>query len=143
MGKISKAFTTGISSKRRNELKIATLLATSDFLKACFELETVVAYNSNWIVDLNNVLHSLGRIIAQMILNFNFMKNKKEKNYVHYRLKKCIIPVLDHVITNIKLHYYNSVIKSESQNKRPFFVAMKKINTFMENSVNSILSVVI
>ena len=102
MGRVYKAFTTNISTKRRRELKACTLMMACDFFKVCHEFETIVSCNSNWETDIDSIVHSIGRVIQQFIENIDFTRSIIETNYVKTRVRKYIIPVLKVIISDLK-----------------------------------------
>lgn len=101
MGKITKAFTTGISTRRRRELKVCVLLTSHDFFKICFEFENFIQCNTEWCRDIDNSFHSIGRVIEITASAMNFSKSHAELCYIKQRIRKYLIPVLDVIIDGI------------------------------------------
>lgn len=137
MGKIIKAFSTGISSRRRKELKACTMMISGDFFNACFEFENCVMCGSNWNTDIINVVHKLGRNVSQMLEMINFTKTLSEKKYVYNRLQKYVKPVVDIVVHDMKR--MNSINRLENDDGSIFDVVLYNIDSFHKNTLKQLL----
>lgn len=101
MGKISKAIMTGISTRRRSELKVSVLISSHDFFKKCHELDSLILCNDDWAADIDTSLHSIGRIIEVTAASMTFSNSRAELLYVKGRIEKYLITVLIVIIDGI------------------------------------------
>lgn len=102
-GKFQKAATTGISNKRRQELKACVLMTCSSFFKLCNDIDHHVLFDSSAPVELANIIHKLGRSIETLINGIRFVRSPVEIEYVKSRVKKYSIPVLNMTMKNLKV----------------------------------------
>lgn len=139
MGKIIKAFSTGISSRRRKELKAFTLMVAGELFNACFEFENFVMCGRNWSTDLTNVLHKLGRIVSQMMEMINFTKTRAEKKYVYNRLQKYVKPVIDIIVYDIeRIHSINDFSDDNRGINNNDDLVLTNIDTFHKNTLKKL-----
>lgn len=125
MGRVFKAFSTNISTRRRRELKAYTLIMACDLFKVCREFESVVYCRSDWEIDIDPIIHSIGRVIQQFIENLNYTRSINEKHYVKTRIRKYIIPVLKVVIHDLKKTQDDNTILNKFQKD-----SIKKLKSF-------------
>ena len=95
MDKILKAYTTGLSTRRRREIKASVLMHSHSFFKAC-----LTTYHET---NMDIILHTLGRVVDTVASSMNFSKTIGELKYVRTRVKKYIVPVLDVVLEHLLL----------------------------------------
>lgn len=108
MGKITKAIITGISTRRRKELKVMVLMVSHDFFKICYEFESAFQCTDQWIIDLDDMFHVIGRVTETTACAMNFHKSFIELQYVKSRIKKYLISVLEVIIDGVIRSHHSS-----------------------------------
>lgn len=100
-----KVLLTNLSTVRRKELDVKTLMTCGELLTYCNKIPKDI------IVD--TTIHSLGRMIEITLVSFNFTRNKNEIRYVVSCIKRNIIPVLRYVIDLLKKEQGSDGVKLE------------------------------
>jgi hypothetical protein len=138
MGKITKAFSTGISTRRRMELKVAVLLVSHDFFKMCYEFENIMLCTDNWCEDVIESCHLIGTCIESTASDMNFSKCDREMSYIRNRIRKYLFPVLELLIDAMIRRHKSTFTHNwgnRSINYNSYCNVERTIKKFKENSI--------
>jgi hypothetical protein len=143
MGKIIKAMTTGISSRRRRELKVNTLMVSGDYFNTCFELTRLVGCNDEWYSDVDETFHTLGRVVESTAEQLTFGKTRVETRYIKSRVTKYLIPVLEVLFTELSRLFFTMCMWDDELEKRvERYNQEEKMDNLKEQSINRLLLIV-